>query len=299
MWFLFALCTILFWGGSDLFSKMATDPKDKFSHWRMIIVVGIVMGLHGFYTLFTEGAGYSISSLFTYLPVSLLYIGAMVLGYAGLRYIELSVSSPICNSSGAVAALLCVVFLGDTVDLIPAIAIGVICVGIFALSVIEKRQADKEAGEEAIKAERKYRFSAIAIILPVLYCIIDGMGTFADAFYLDVKMSELEANMSYEFTFLIIAIVAWIYLVLVRKQKFSLFGEKTRIAGAICETAGQFTYVFALAGNAVVAAPMMSSYCICSAILSHIFLKEKLSKAQYMALIPVILAIIVLGIYDI
>jgi len=299
MWFIFALCTILFWGGSDLFSKMATDPQDKFSHWRMTIVVGIVMGIHGFYTLFTEGAGYHISSLLTYLPVSLLYIGAMVIGYAGLRYIELSVSSPICNSSGAFAAILCLIFLGDSLDTVPAIAIAAICAGIFALSVLQKKNDDKLVDAATIKAERKYRFSAIAIILPVLYCIIDGLGTFADAFYLDVKMTEIEANLSYEFTFLIIAIVSWAYLVLVRKQKFNLFGEKTRIAGAICETAGQFTYVFALAGNAVVAAPMMSSYCVCSAILSHIFLKEKLTKAQYIALIPVIAGIIVLGIYDI
>ena len=30
----------------------------------------------------------------TYLPVSLLYILSMALGYMGLRYIELSISSP-------------------------------------------------------------------------------------------------------------------------------------------------------------------------------------------------------------
>ena len=34
-----------------------------------------------------------------YLPVASIYIIAMVFGYVGLRYIELSVSSPICNSS--------------------------------------------------------------------------------------------------------------------------------------------------------------------------------------------------------
>ncbi len=45
--------------------------------------------------------------------------------------------------------------------------------------------------------------------------------------------------------------------------------------------------------------PMIHSYYICCAILSHIFLKEKLSKAQYIALTSVILAIIVLDIYDI
>ena len=42
-----------------------------------------------------------------------MYILSMIFGYAGLRYIELSVSSPICNSSGAITALLCFLFLGQ------------------------------------------------------------------------------------------------------------------------------------------------------------------------------------------
>ena len=43
--------------------------------------------------------------IWTYLPVSVLYILSMTLGYVGLRYIELSISSPICNSSGALVAV--------------------------------------------------------------------------------------------------------------------------------------------------------------------------------------------------
>ena len=38
----------------------------------------------------------------------------MTLGYVGLRYIELSISSPICNSSGALVAVLCL--LTGTLD---------------------------------------------------------------------------------------------------------------------------------------------------------------------------------------
>ena len=78
-------------------------------------MVGAVMGLHAIGTMIYEyavnGNVYAIESFVTYLPVAALYILAMVLGYAGLRYIELSVSSPICNSSGAVSALLCFLVL--------------------------------------------------------------------------------------------------------------------------------------------------------------------------------------------
>ena len=67
-------------------------------------------------------------------------------------------------------------------------------------------------------------------MLPILYCIIDGLGTFSDALVLDglSLLTEEEANISYEFTFLICAIAAWIYLVVVKKRKFSLWGERIK-----------------------------------------------------------------------
>ena len=102
MWFWLALITLLCWSGSDLFSKIGCrDPKDKYSHLKMVIAVGVVMGLHAAYEVFVSGTEISLSIILTYLPVSLLYIFSMALGYIGLRYIELSISSPICNSSGA------------------------------------------------------------------------------------------------------------------------------------------------------------------------------------------------------
>lgn len=50
--------------------------------------------------------------IMTYLPVSLLYIISMAMGYIGLRYIELSISSPICNSSGALVAIATIAMSG-------------------------------------------------------------------------------------------------------------------------------------------------------------------------------------------
>lgn len=110
MWFWLSLVSILFWSGSDIFSKIGSKPDDKYSHWKMVIAVGTVMGIHAIIEL-SCGAECRLSDIFTYLPVSFLYIFAMILGYVGLRYVVLSVSTPICNSSGAVAALLCFLIL--------------------------------------------------------------------------------------------------------------------------------------------------------------------------------------------
>ena len=45
-WFILSLIAILFWSGSDLFSKMGSKPDDKYSHWKMVMAVGLVMGTH-------------------------------------------------------------------------------------------------------------------------------------------------------------------------------------------------------------------------------------------------------------
>ncbi|MBO5976637.1 MAG: hypothetical protein J6P94_05640, partial [Oscillospiraceae bacterium] len=106
MWFWLAIITLLCWSGSDLFSKIGcADAKDKYSHLKMVMAVGIVMGLHAAYEIFIGGTEISWNVIFTYLPVSLLYILSIVMGYLGLRYIELSISSPICNASGALVAV--------------------------------------------------------------------------------------------------------------------------------------------------------------------------------------------------
>ena len=294
MWFTFSILTIIAWGGSDLFSKQGTRPEDKFSHHRIVIIVGAVMGLHGLgYIMFTQTV-FDPVSIIRYLPVSALYIGSMAIGYAGLRYIELSVSSPICNSSGAVTAILCFVVLKQTMAPIQLLGVAVICVGILLLSIFEKRKS----GVVTDESDRKYTKSVIAILFPILYCIIDGAGSFTDAWYLENIMDESQANLAYEFTFAICGALSYLYLTRLRKEKFSFFKEKSFCAAAICETAGQFTYIYAMGDNAIVAAPMIASYSIFSVVLSRIFLKEKLSRSQYAAIGMVMMGIAILGFFE-
>ena len=110
MWFWLAIIALLCWSGSDLFSKIGCrDASDKNAHLKMVVAVGVVMGLHAAYEIFIGGTVVTWNVIWTYLPVSLLYISSMTLGYVGLRYIELSISSPICNSSGALVAVLCLI----------------------------------------------------------------------------------------------------------------------------------------------------------------------------------------------
>ncbi|MDD3193218.1 MAG: DMT family transporter [Oscillospiraceae bacterium] len=300
MWFLFASLTVLAWSGADLFYKKGADPGDPYSHWRTVMMVGLVMGLHAIiYYGIICGEPFSPINMIRYLPVSSMYILSMTLGYVGLRYIDLSVCSPISNSSGAVTALLCFLVLGQRMSGLQFGAVIAICFGILGLSVIEKKKADRERAEAGEAVDKKYSASAIAILFPILYCIVDGLGTFGDAFYLNEDnpiFTENQANMAYEMTFLLVAVFAMVYLVLVRKQKLVSTGTGPLTGAALLETAGQFVYVYAISTNAIVAAPMIASYSIFSVLWSRIFLKEKLSRGQYAMIVLVMIGIAILGV---
>ena len=148
--------------------------------------------------------------------------------------------------------------------------------------------------------DRKYQKGFIAITFPILYCIIDGLGTFADAIYLDELslIGEDEALLAYEFTFLIFAVIAFIYLK-VKKEQFNLFKERNRGAAAIFETTGQFFYVFAMSRNAIIVAPLIASYSVFSVLLSRIFLKEKLTQKQYLIVVAVMTGIALLALSEV
>ena len=78
--------------------------------------------------------------------MSLLYIGSMTLGYLGLRYIELSVSSPICNSSGALVAVMTLEFLGgEDYSPLAIFAVLLVCVGAIGLGVVDATEDDRAA----------------------------------------------------------------------------------------------------------------------------------------------------------
>lgn len=300
MWFLPAMISVLAWGTADLFYKKGNDPAEKYTALRTVIMVGGVMGLHAIGYMIFKNITFDWINLIKYLPVSFMYILSMTIGYVGLRYIELSISSPISNSSGAVSALLSFFLLGSSMKKIQFLAVAMISVGIFLLSFFEKQASDRQLAKEGAVIDKKYRKSAVAIIFPILYCVIDGLGTFLDGYYLETKkiMSEDQALIAYELTFLLAAFACWIYVRTVKKESIVLHREKNRLLAACFETLGQFFYVGAIASNAIVVAPLISSYSIVSVIWSRIFLKEKLTVKQYLVIALIMAAIAILGFYD-
>ncbi len=306
MWLLFALITFAAWGTADLFYKKGSVETERYSHLKTTITVGFVMGLTAVGMLIVKGIDYDPINLLIYLPCSVMYILSMTLGYFGLRYLELSVSSPIQNASGAVACLFIMLLTRELPGALEGAAIILICFGVVALGILEKQ---KERQFEA-DAHRKYKIGFVAFMMPIIYCILDAMGTVLDDVYIlesfettplvNVTESNYEdvANVSYMFTFLIVAVVLAIFVYGIKKEPLAIKKQGNRAAASLLETAGQLTYVYAIAENGIVAAPLIASYCVCSTVLARIFLKEKLTAKQYVMVGFVFAGILLLGIAE-
>ncbi len=293
------LLTFLFWGIADLFYKLGNQGEGDRNHLKTGVMVGLVMGIHATYLLLTTDVTIHIIDLIKYLPVSLCYIASMVIGYKGLKYLELSISSPIQNTSGVIVALLFIIFFREHYDYPFYIAVALIFIGIIILSMIGLEKNKKER-KEFNKKNTIQKILTLTILFPLGYCLLDGAGTFLDGIYLDkLELVGEEASLvAYEYTFAIYGLITFIYLKL-KKESFSIMKEKPKLAAALFETAGEIFYVTAMSGNSTVAAPIIGSYCALSMLLSRIFLKEKLEKKEYLGIAFVMIGVIILAILDV
>lgn len=301
MWLFFTLATTLLWGLAELFYKKGAREEEKYAHLKICIFVGAVMGIHAIYTLLTSDIVYNPANLLAYLPVSMCYILSMTFSFFGMRFIEESISDPIENTSGAICSILCVIFLGEKIAPISGVAIAIIMIGILGVGCLE------QSSEVDRKGRLGKKMAVVAFAMPFCYAIIDAIGSFLDIFFLEIETSpligvtedniELVANVSYEFTFAICAIILFIFIKS-KQVKLEVPKQKDKIIAALCETAGQLTYVYAMSGNGAIAAPIISSVCIVSLLLSRIFLKEKLTKKQYAFIVLIIIGILTLAIIE-
>ncbi|MBQ2251749.1 MAG: EamA family transporter [Clostridia bacterium] len=324
MFFIFSLLALLFWSGSDIFSKIGSRQNDKNSHWKVVFAVGFIMGIHFFITVIggkiidstvgVDALPKFVASLFytdfvlmdfvRYLPVAGLYILAMVFGYIGLRYIELSISSPICNCSGALAFLLCIIFgLTSKEDITPIAIVGVVLItlGILGLGIVESREDEEVRIARQEKANRKYAKSFLAFMLPIAYLIIDALGTYGDEFIFSIEdsagngiITDYAANSAFELTFFVLAIFAFIWVKFVKKDTI-FSGNKHLFLGGLCETLGQIFYMAVMFSDFTVGMVIISAYCALSVLWGRIFLKEKLSIKHYVAIITAFAGIMLLG----
>ena len=90
-------------------------------------------------------------------------------------------------------------------------------------------------------------------------------------------------------------------MMIVKKYKYNPFQEEelVRCGAATGETFGIMTFIFASSIKPILTPAIASLYCLVTIVLARIFLKERLTKKQYLSIALLVVGIALLGIAEI
>jgi drug/metabolite transporter (DMT)-like permease len=241
------------------------------------------------------------------IPLCIFYVIALFFGLLGTKHLEASVVSPLENIDGAIAAIILYIFflftdsthLTDKIGVMDIIGTVAIVAGVVLLGIQEQKSSKQEIGLD--KEKKKHRLGALALIFPIVYNLVDAASMVAMGVTVsgetEVSIPDIDFFFFECVGFAVAAVFVWLYLLTVKKYVYNPFKktELTRCYAGVGDTLGTMTFTFAVGLNPILTAPITSSYCIVTIILARIFLKEKLTKKQYLSLILVIIGIVFLG----
>ena len=314
-WFILTLSCIILWGITDILYKKSSDYADPLSQYKTFVWIGMVMAAAGIImAICSETLLDSIMMVEDNLylvPLCVFYAIALFFGLLGAKYLDASVVSPLENIDGAIAAIILYFFflftdrnhITDKIDLVQVIGTVAIVVGVVLLGIQEQKLSNQEIGLD--KDKKKHHLGALALIFPIIYNLVDAVSMVAIGITVseetEVAIPDIDFFIFESLGFFVVAICMWLYMLVVKKYRYNPFRkeELVRCAAGTGETLGTMTYIFAVAGNPVLTAPITSSYCLVTIVLARIFLKERLTKKQYMSLAFLVIGIALLGISEI
>ena len=322
MWLIFAALTVIFWGTAETVFKKSTKG-DEHSVAHLLAYNGVFFGITGvIYMLIIYGFSFDFFNVLKYLPIAIIYILSMWSYYNAMKAIKISIVSPIVNTSCLITVLLSIFILGQYPDRIHIVAIGLIIFSLIMLSINKTPEDDIEidfvgatcgrlqtiaknstggAGEQSSPLQPMWKRAKFGIYIFGLlfafgYFILDGVASFLDEFSLKGNMAEHDLLISYALIYLVVGIGCYVYLK-IKDGNYRFELDKPKLIGSALETAGQYTFIYALgAGFASIVSPFVASYSVVTIILSRLFLKEKLKPKQYLWIVLVLIGIVLLSI---
>ena len=315
IWFLLTLSCIILWGATDILLKKSLDYSDSLSQYKTFIWIGLVAALSGAIAAFssdtlTDSIGMVADNLYL-IPLCIFYVIALFFGLLGAKHLEASVVSPLENVDGAIAAIILYIFflfadsthLTDKIGVVDVIGTVAIVAGVVLLGIQEQKLSKQEISLDENK--KKHRLGALALIFPLVYNLVDAASMVAMGVTVsgetEVSIPDIDFFFFECVGFTVSAVCVWLYLLIAKKYRYNPFKktELTRCGSGLCDTLGTMAFTFAVGINPILTAPVTSSYCIVTIILARIFLKERLTRKQYLSLAFLVVGIALLGISEI
>ena len=245
------------------------------------------------------------------IPVTVFYVVAMFFGLLGAKHLDASIVSPLENIDGALTAIILYIFffftgrshVTDSIGIVEIIGTVAITMGVILLGIQEQKLSKQEINLD--KDKKKHRLGALALLFPIAYNLADAASMVAMGITVsgeaDVNIPDIDFFFFECFGFFVIAIVVWLYMLIAKKYVYNPFKKRElpRLGAAACETLGTLTFTVAVGISPILTAPIASSYCFVTIILARIFLKERLTRKQYLSVAFVMAGIALLGISEI
>lgn len=312
IWVILTVVSVAIWGLADMLSKKGTEPEDPFSHIRFVICTGVAMLVFTpFFRAFSE-SGASLPQLLAQYPVFLLitlaYVVSLLLSFFSFRHLEASVASPLCNTSAAMILLMLLAFylfsgrrrgVLELLTPLNVLASLLVCGGVIAVGIV------RSAEEEQLQERRELvQYGAAAILFPLMSAFFDALESVGDSLMVDAEAGAGIGSIDYmrlwAATYLLICIPLWIYLLVKEKKAYQPFSKKEglKLASGLAEVTAYTLYILALEREPFFVSFLSSTYCVFSILFCRVFLKEKLSKGQYLCIAVIIAGLALFGIAE-
>lgn len=305
IWLLLVVSAILMWSATGLLYKAGVhDGKEDYICLKFSVCVGIVFFVIAVVYLIIREEPFSIfESAVRYWPMTafgIVYAIVNTISYKGFVYNEATVESPVEGISGGASTLLLILAylalgradsIAELLTPLRTAGILVILVCVILLSVVRNRDNRKNLQDQ----KKKWMLRGLGtLIFPVIFAVNDGLETIVTGVCLDTTygfaMPEGDSIIIVGTEYAAFALGFWIYINIREKKIYNPFTKKSapRFLGAIADNVGIVLYSYAMAMNSVSTDPLLAVYPVFVMIGGRIFMKEKVSKAQYVFLLGIV-----------
>ena len=314
-WLLLTLSCIILWGITDILLKKSLDYSDSLSQYKTFVWIGIVMAPAGVIMAICSDTLLDsimmVKDNLYLIPLCVFYAIALFFGLLGAKHLDASVVSPLENIDGAMAAIILYFFflftghshITDKIGLVQVVGTVAIVSGVVLLGIQEQSLSKQET--HLSENKKRHRLGALALIFPIVYNLVDAVSMVAVGITVseetEVAIPDIDFFIFESLGFVVVVICVWFYMLIIKKYKYNPFKkeELVRCGAATGETFGTMAFTFAVGISPILTAPITSSYCFVTIVLARIFLKERLTKKQYLSLAFLVVGIALLGVSEI
>ena len=309
IWLLLVFMAILMWSSTSLLYKVGAryfsgGGTDKNICLEYSVCVGIVFFVIALVYLIIRDEPFTIwESAVRFWPMTafgILYAFVNTVSYRGYVHNEATVEAPVEGISGGMSTILLILAylalgradsIAELLTPLRTAGISLILLSVVLLSTVRNKDNRKKVEYQ----DKAWKLRGLGtLIFPVVYAVADGLETIVSGVCLDktygYAMPEGDSIIIVGMEYAAIALAFWIYLWRKEGKPYNPFTKQSapRILGALADNVGIVFYSYAMAINSVSTDPLLAIYPVFAMIGGRLFLKEKVSKAQYVFLLGIV-----------